>query len=252
MMFDIADTSWPGRLERTCRDARITAAFQPIVDLARGEVYGYEALSRFGEPGPAPQAWFAAAALHGFASRLEATALSVVLAERTRLPGGCFLFVNLSPDALVSAEVTSALAHPASLSGLVIEITEQTPVEDYAALGAALDHLRARGAMTAVDDTGAGYASLSHVLALRPEFVKLDRSLVAGIDRDPAQAAAVRAIGAFAAELGAQVVAEGVEHEAELETLLDLGLSLAQGFLLGMPDAEPRALPAIVARAPSA
>ncbi len=247
-MFDIADTSWPGRLERTCRDARITAAFQPIVDLARGDVYGYEALSRFGEPGPGPQAWFAAAALHGFASRLEATALAVVLAERARLPGGCFLFVNLSPDALVSTEVASALARLESLSGLVIEITEQTPVEDYAALKAALDRLRARGAMTAVDDTGAGYASLSHVLALRPEFVKLDRSLVAGVDRDPAQAAAVRAISAFADELGARVVAEGVEREAELATLLELGVPLVQGFLLGAPHRDPTALPALVVR----
>lgn len=247
-MCDIADTSWPARLERVCRNARISAAFQPIVDLAHGVVHGYEALSRFGEPGPAPQAWFAAAALHGFASRLEATALSVALAARARLPSGCLLFINLSPDALVSAEVASALAQPESLCGLVIEITEQTPVEDYAALGAVLDRLRTRGAMTAVDDTGAGYASLSHVLALRPEFVKLDRSLVAGIDRDPALAAAVRAISAFAGELGAQVVAEGVEHEAELEALLDLGLSLVQGFLLGRPHTEPRDLPAFVVR----
>jgi hypothetical protein len=106
-----------------------------------------------------------------------------------------------------------------------------------------LSRLRSRGAMVAVDDTGSGYASLSHLLALRPQFVKLDRALVAGLDRDPHRAAAVAAIGAFAGELDAWLVAEGVEHEAELARLVELGVPLVQGFLLGRPAPEMHQLP---------
>ncbi len=249
-MFDIADTAWAGRLERICQDGLITAVFQPIVDLPRGVICGYEALARF-PPDLAdaePQQWFAAAALHGFSSRLEATALSVILADRSHVPAGCFLSVNLSPDALLSADVQAVLSSLSDLGGLVVEITEQTPVEDYGALGAVLDGLRERGAMVAVDDTGAGYASLSHLLALRPEFVKLDRSLVSGVDRDPRRAAAVRAIGAFSSELDAWMVAEGVEREAELERLIELEVPLVQGYLLGHPEPPMPRLPGDVVR----
>jgi EAL domain-containing protein (putative c-di-GMP-specific phosphodiesterase class I) len=237
-MLEIADRMWPALLERTCSENLISPVFQPIVDISRGVVCGYEGLSRIQEmPGTAgPQEWFAAAALHGYAGRLEAVALAALLGQRHELPANCFLSVNLSPDSVLAPEVAAVLAGPDDLSGVVVEITEQTPVEDYEALTEALSRLRSRGAMVAVDDTGAGYASLSHLLALRPQFVKLDRALVAGLDRDPHRAAAVAAIGAFAGELDAWVVAEGVEHEAELERLTELGVPLVQGFLLGHPD----------------
>ncbi len=239
-MFDIADSAWTKRLAQVCDDSLIAPAFQPIVDISRGVVCGYEALSRVQHPASAygPQQWFAAAALHGFSSRLEAVALAVILGHRDALPDSCFLSVNLSPDAVQSDEVQVVLDRLGDLSGLVVEITEQTPVEDYAALSTVLGALRERGAMVAVDDTGAGYASLSHLLALRPEFVKLDRSLVAGVDRDPNRAAAVRAIGAFAGELDAWLVAEGVEHEEELGRLVELDVPLVQGYLLGRPDPQ--------------
>jgi EAL domain-containing protein (putative c-di-GMP-specific phosphodiesterase class I) len=237
-MLEITDQSWPALLDRTCRERLISPVFQPIVDISRGVVCGYEGLSRIHGPGSAagPQEWFAAAALHGYAGRLEAAAVSALLGQRDQLPPNCFLSINLSPDSVLATEVAAALSAHADLSGLVVEITEQSPVEDYEALTDALGKLRARGAMIAVDDTGSGYASLSHLLALRPHFVKLDRALVAGLDRDPHRAAAVAAIGAFASELDAWLVAEGVEHEAELERLIELGVPLVQGFLLGRPD----------------
>ena len=127
-----------------------------------------------------PQELFAAAALHGYAGRVEATAGAAILARRDELPPNCFLSINFSPDALLDPAVESLLAERGDLSGLVVEITEQTPVEDYPTLTAELDRLRAGGVMVAVDDTGAGYASLSHILRLRPHFVKVDRELVSG------------------------------------------------------------------------
>jgi EAL domain-containing protein (putative c-di-GMP-specific phosphodiesterase class I) len=236
-MLQIADPAWPALLERTCSEDLISPVFQPIVDTSRGEVCGYEGLSRIHGPPDAggPQEWFAAAALHGYAGRLEATAIGALLEKRHELPDNCFLSINLSPDSVLAPEVAHAMSGTYDLSGLVVEITEQSPVDDYEALSEALTALRARGAMVAVDDTGSGYASLSHLLALRPQFVKLDRALVAGLDRDPQRAAAVAAIGAFANELDAWLVAEGVEREAELERLIELGVPLVQGYLLGRP-----------------
>jgi EAL domain-containing protein (putative c-di-GMP-specific phosphodiesterase class I) len=244
-MLEIADQRWPALLERTCSENLISPVFQPIVDISRGVVCGYEGLSRIhGAPGTGgPQEWFAAAALHGYAGRLEAAALATLLGHRHELPANCFLSVNLSPDSVLAPEVIAVLSGIEDLSGVVVEITEQTPVEDYEALIEALGRLRSRGGMVAVDDTGSGYASLSHLLALRPQFVKLDRALVAGLDRDPHRAAAVAAIGAFAGELDAWLVAEGVEHEAELGRLIELGVPLVQGFLLGRPDPEMHQLP---------
>ena len=220
-MLEIADGRWPSVLERICRERLFEAAFQPILDTARGVVCGYEGLARLAEGvvPVGPQELFAAAALHGYAGRVEAAAGEAILAHRTKLPPNCFLSINFSPDALLDPSVEALFAELDDLSGIVLEITEQTPVEDYVTLTAGLDRLRLCGAMIAVDDTGAGYASLSHILRLRPHFVKVDRELVTGLDRDPHRAAAVAAIGAMAGELDAWLVAEGIEREGELERL---------------------------------
>ncbi|MBV9818889.1 MAG: EAL domain-containing protein [Solirubrobacterales bacterium] len=244
-MPELADKSWCGVLERVCRERLIAPAFQPIVDLARGVVCGYEGLSRFTVDVQlgGPDEWFAAAAWHGYAGRLEAVALEAILASRPELPPNAFLSLNLSPDALRAPEVAVVLGHAEDLAGVVIEITEQAPVEDYAALEQVLGGLRARGAMVAVDDTGSGYASLRHLLALQPQFVKLDRTLITGVDHDPRRSSAVAAIGAFAGQLDAWLIAEGVETHAELDRLLELGVPLAQGYLLGRPAPDMRRLP---------
>ncbi len=245
-MLEIADGRWPRLLERICSERLFQAAYQPILDTARGAVCGYEGLARVveGVVAVGPEQLFAAAALHGYAGRVEATAAAAILERRDELPPNCFLSINFSPDALLDPAVASLLAD--DLSGLVVEITEQTPVEDYASLTAELDQLRERGALVAVDDTGAGYASLSHILRLRPDFVKVDRELVSGLDRDSHRAAAVAAIGAMAGELDAWLIAEGVERDAELERLIELEVPLVQGFLVGRPDAEMKlASPAI-------
>jgi EAL domain-containing protein (putative c-di-GMP-specific phosphodiesterase class I) len=237
MLLEVTDRAWPLLLERVCQRRAITPFFQPIVDLARGVVCGYEGLSRIQEDGvdAGPEAWFAAAAWHGYATRLEVTALEVILAERAAVPGNCFLSVNSSPATLMTDEFLSVLGAQTDLSGLVIEITEQSPVEDYAALMERCNRLRERGAQIAVDDTGAGYAGFRHLLTVRPEIVKLDRSLVSNVDNDPSRAAAVSALGAFAGVLDAFVIAEGVERASELERLIGLGVPLVQGYYLGKP-----------------
>ena len=133
-------------------------------------------------------------------------------------------------------------------SRLVIEITEQTDISDYAELREQLAPWVARGAQIAIDDTGAGYASLEHVVELRPDFLKLTRGLVADIDKDANRQALLRALGAFAREVGAVIVAEGVERREELEILRESQIDFAQGWLFGrpgrpwpeVPEVEPR------------
>jgi EAL domain-containing protein (putative c-di-GMP-specific phosphodiesterase class I) len=215
---------------------RVRPVFQPLVDLARGVVCGWEMLARFDHPlAAAPPEWFAAAARLGVAGRLEAVLVEAGLAARAALPANCFVTINVTPAALTTPEVRSALAGPRDLGGVVVEITEQAAVDDYEPIGRVLDDLRARGAAVAVDDAGAGYASLSHIVTLRPQFVKLDRGLVADLDRDEAKVAVIEAFGSFANRIDAWIVAEGVERTAELDVLLQLGVPLAQGYGLARP-----------------
>jgi len=250
-MRDVLETAdWPRELDRVCTPGGIAPLFQPIVDLQRGVACGYEALARFVSPlRAAPPAWFAAAALYGVTGRLEAAVLRSVLRRRADVPPNCFLTVNLSPTAAVAEEVIAVLEAEGDLRGLVVEITEQAPVDDYDRLTGVLRELRQAGAMVAVDDTGAGYASLRHLLVLEPDFVKLDRSLVAGVDRDPRLAAVVDAIGAFAGRLDAWLVVEGIERLGELDRVIGLGVPLAQGYLLGRPSRSmPELAPDLRAR----
>ena len=223
------------------QDLRIVV--QPIVDLGRGFVTGYEALSRFtGPPNATPDVWFEAAARLELSGALEAVAIRRALDRRAELPPNCFLTVNVSPLALEAAEVRDVFAQAGSLGGVIVELTEQTVVSDYDLLATWLDPLRSAGALIAVDDAGAGYASLRHVLGIRPDLVKLDRSLAAGVDRDPAKAAVVEMLGGLAGRLDAWMLAEGIETEGELEALLALGVPLGQGYFLSRPADDFEAL----------
>jgi len=221
------------RVEAAARGEGVVAHLQPLVDLTRGCVAGHEALVRF-DGGPGPLAWFHVARGAGLAAQLEAAALRAALAHRGTLPVNTFLTVNVSPDLLDHPLVRAELL-AGSLRGVVVELTEDTRIESYAAIAAPLQELREAGAMVAVDDAGAGYAGLAHLLHLRPDFVKLDRDIVAGLDRDEAKRAMVDMMGTLAARLDAWVVAEGVETRAELAVLCDLGVPLAQGWCLGRP-----------------
>jgi EAL domain-containing protein (putative c-di-GMP-specific phosphodiesterase class I) len=230
------DISWGPALRRACEGRGLRAVYQPIVDIQRGVIAGYEALTRFdGPPEVTPDIWFAAAREAGCAHHLEAACLRAALASRASLPPSCFLSVNVGPESVGQPVVTAALLEQPNLQGVVLEMTEHTPVGSYPDLLAVLAGLRDRGALVAVDDAGAGYSGLQHILELRPEFLKLDRSLVDGVDRDEAKRALVDMIGTFASRIDAWVIAEGIEHSSELAALVRLGIPLAQGYYLSRP-----------------
>ncbi|HWH27705.1 MAG TPA: EAL domain-containing protein [Mycobacteriales bacterium] len=213
------------------RAARI--ALQPVVALADGRVVGHEALARFGGR-VSTDRWFRGAGLHGLSEQLELLTLRAALRLLPRLPEDVSLAVNLSPLALAHEQVHAELRLH-DLSRIVVEITEHEAVRDYAAARAHLQDLRAAGARVAVDDIGAGFASLHHALLLRPDIVKLDQSLTRGIDHDARQRALVVALTRFAAEVGVELVAEGVETAEQATALQSLGLVVGQGWGLGVP-----------------
>ncbi|MDZ7726867.1 MAG: EAL domain-containing protein [Dehalococcoidia bacterium] len=232
---------WAEALQRVLADpTQPHIVFQPIVDLKRGVSAGYEALARFTvEPAASPDRWFVAAQQHGCAAELETRTLRNALSEAALgLPRNTFLTVNISPETLTSAAFRGLCDDVPRLHGVVFELTEHAPVRDYDTLRAAIREATDRGAMIAVDDAGAGYSSLSHILELRPAFVKLDRVFVDGCDRDPAKAALIGMLGRFVGELDAWIIAEGVEHAGELDTLVHLGVPLAQGYYMARPRHE--------------
>jgi EAL domain-containing protein (putative c-di-GMP-specific phosphodiesterase class I) len=213
-------------------DNLLEMVLQPIVELDSGRIVGVEALSRFpADSNRSTEGWFALASAAGLGVELEAAALRRAVTVLPDLPDDVYLSVNLSPRALMSAELQAILSDT-PLHGVVLEITEHARVPDYGALADVLQPFRTRGARVAVDDTGSGFASLRHVLRLEPEIVKLDSSLTHHIDSD----AVLRALGytlkAFAGAIGAETVAEGIENERELYALRFLGVPYGQGFFL--------------------
>jgi diguanylate cyclase (GGDEF)-like protein/PAS domain S-box-containing protein len=225
----------------------LTMAFQPIMDLRTGRVAGYEALARFQRtPQRPPNEWFAQAHRCGLGYTLEAKALTSALTTPNR-PDGTYLALNLSPSSLINDEVQNAL--PARLEGLVIEITENELVSDDPAITDAISALRRRGARLAVDDTGAGYAGLTHVMRIAPNIIKLDRALTTGVDTDPVKAALVGSFVRYARDIDATVCAEGIENLAELARLANLDVAYGQGYGIARP-AQP--WPAVAADAAAA
>ena len=209
--------------------------FQPIVDLKNDRVFGYEALTRF-EDGTAADEQFAAAEAVGLGLALEAATLRAAIAAADLGPG-LFLNLNVSPALVLEGNAIRSLVRGAR-HRLVLEITEHSAITDYDAFHRAVAALP-RSVCLAVDDAGAGFASFRHILELQPTFVKLDRSLVAEIDRDPAKQALVVGMRQFARSTGCRLIAEGVETEAERVALVRLGIRLAQGYLLGRPGPLP-------------
>lgn len=213
--------------------------FQPILDVREGEVVGLEALARFAAlPLRSPDVWFAEAAAAGLLVDLELAAVHAALAHLDRLPEDAYVGMNVSPDTIRSPRLAEAL-EAAPVDRLVLEMTEHARVDDYPALTTALSGLRARGLRLAVDDAGAGFASLRHIVLLDPDLIKLDVTLTRNIHQDEARRALVAALVAFGAQIDAAVVAEGVENEVQLNVLKEVGVRFAQGFFLGLPYPVP-------------
>ena len=218
----------------------LSIVYQPIVSLRTGRIAGVEALARFDRPfGDGPADWFAEAASLGLGVELELAALRcAVLGWPTDLGG--FISINASPATVLSPGLLQDLHRlEAPLDRVVIELTEHVQVVDYESLGESLAGIRELGVRIAVDDAGAGYATLRHILRLAPDLIKLDRALVAGIEHDPARRALVTALGDFGRQIGASVIGEGVESADELRTLQVCGVPLAQGYFLARPSSPP-------------
>ena len=219
--------------------ARMGIVLQPVCRLDDGVPVGHEALARFaGRPQRPPDHWFRAAGPVGVGEELELLAVERALERLRDLPEGTFLSVNGSPSTFGSAAAHRLLT-AVPTHRLVLEITEHAPVADYGALAADLGPLRARGALLAIDDAGAGFASLRHILRLAPDIIKLDRSLVADISHDTAQQALAGGLISFAEKMGATIVAEGIERDDELAMLRELGVTHGQGYLLAKPAVAP-------------
>lgn len=224
------------RLRPVMRAGGPQVLLQPIVDLTAGRRVGAEALSRFpAEWGKPPDVVFAEAHAVGRGDTLEVQAVRRALRESAGLPG--YVSVNLSPGTVLTErarrELRRALAGTAGR--LVLELSEHDAVEDYAELRAALAPLRRDGLRLAVDDVGAGFSSLRHIVVTEPDMIKLDRSLVAGVGGDAVLATLARSLVDLAAGLGATVVAEGIETPADAARLRQLGVGFGQGWLFGRP-----------------
>lgn len=230
-----SDVDATERIERVLLGREFSMLFQPIVDLRSGDLAGVEALARFRpEPYRSPDVWFAEAHRVGLGVELECAALREALGHGDRLPPDCYIAVNVGPQAIKSLETAAALGK-FDAPRVVIELTEHFPVDDYPQLREALWALRARGVRLAIDDTGSGISSLSHIVKLAPDIIKLDKELIRHVDFDPVRQSLVRAVVTFAPELGATLVAEGIETQGELDALCHLGVGCGQGYFLGRP-----------------
>ncbi|MGD0018279.1 MAG: EAL domain-containing protein [Candidatus Limnocylindrales bacterium] len=221
-----------GKVQAIIAERAFRPVYQPIVDLATGKHVGFEALARFSD-GTRPDLCFLAADKVGMMVQLETAVLREQVAQARRLPAGSFLSLNVSP-ALATAVMPLLDVLAEADRPVVLEVTEHVEIDDYPRLLAALDKVRGH-AMLAVDDAGAGYAGLRHILELRPQYVKLDISLVRNVDTDPARQAMVTGMAHFAESVGCALIAEGIETANELTALKLLRVQFGQGFFLAKP-----------------
>ncbi len=220
-------------IEGIIEERAFTPVFQPIVDMRTGLTIGYEALTRFADGG-APDRRFGDAAAIGLGGELELATLEAAIdAARKGIARSRFVHLNVSPELVVRGTDLGELLRDVP-HRLVLEITEHAIVRDYAAFRSGIAML-GRPVRLAVDDAGAGFSSLRHILELDPAFVKLDISLIRDIDRDPAKQALVAGMRHFARSTRSRLIAEGVESDAEAHTLAELDVRLVQGYLFGRP-----------------
>ncbi|MDG4663716.1 EAL domain-containing protein [Mycobacterium sp. 236(2023)] len=238
-------------IRRVVAEQDFEVNFQSVHDIATGKVVGVEALARFSCEPYRPDAFFQQAAALGLGIELEHSIVARVAAKMVHLPAEAFVAINVSPAAALVAP-WDRLLEGVDRSRIVLEITEHSAVPDYEALDDVMEQCRSHGMRVAVDDVGAGFASFSHVLELGPEFVKIDQSITRNIDNDDARRRLAQAIAEFAGQIGATVIAEGVETQGELDAVSAAGITLAQGYFLSRPKPFQHGFPpAEVVAAPS-
>jgi EAL domain-containing protein (putative c-di-GMP-specific phosphodiesterase class I) len=229
-LLDLAESR--RRVEAIINAAAFQPVFQPIVDLADDQTVGFEALTRFDDGRP-PNIVFDDATTTGLGLALEAVTLAAAMREAHRLPRAAWLSLNVSPEMVVEHERLAAILAPCPRR-IVVEITEHVQIADYRAVREGVAALGANVRL-AVDDAGAGVANFGHIVELRAEVIKIDISLIRDIDTDLTRQALVVGLVHFAAQTGSEVVAEGIETDAERATVRSLGVSLGQGYLMGRP-----------------
>lgn len=234
-------TDIEGRLAPLIADGGPVVALQPIVDLATGARVGAEALSRFpSEWAMTPDVVFAEAHSVDLGHRLELVALERAAAHLDVVDG--YVAMNVSPATLLTPGVSELLGR-LPLDRVLLELSEHDQVEDYAALTATLAPFRSAGLRLAIDDVGAGFSSLRHIVVTSPDVIKIDRSIVAGLDVDPVLSKLVGSLVEFGHGCDVRVVAEGIETADEAAALRALGVDYGQGWFYGRPG-PPEALAA--------
>ena len=229
------------RLLSALATGRLAVVYQPVVRLSDGRTIGYESLARFNDPGhESPGEWFDDAREVGLTAELEFASVRQALASLGDVPVETWLSVNLSPASILIPEFEHLISHQLA-QRMVIEVTEHAPVDDYRALAVALQGFRAAGGRLAVDDVGAGYSSLHHILELGPDFIKLDVVLARDIETDAKRRALASCLAVFAQSLGITAIAEGVETAGQLQGLSALGIRHGQGYFLARPGPIPSA-----------
>jgi EAL domain-containing protein (putative c-di-GMP-specific phosphodiesterase class I)/DNA-binding response OmpR family regulator len=229
---ETADAASNGIRQMIARQ-EFTIHLQPIIRLASGATVAVEALTRFGDGSP-PESKFAEAATLGLGPTLERVVVAAALESAAALPADVALSINLSADVL-QHEPTLPELFASTKRPLIVELTEHEPIHDYDGVRSALTRLGPTVKL-AIDDAGSGFASLRHIFALQPDYVKLDIEWVHGIDRDPVRRALVSGLVYFGSETGCELIAEGIETDEELAALRELGIELGQGYLLGRPE----------------
>lgn len=230
-------------LLETILDHQIYSVYEPIVEVESRTVFGYEALAR-GPEGTrlhSPMALFTAAEEHDLVFELDCVCRESGLRGAVDFPGGTKLFLNIRPTTIhdpsfQSDRLIETLQRRQLVpTDVVFEISEQESIRSFAAFREMRDYYRSLGFQFALDDTGAGYAGLEELLEIEPDYIKIDRAMVSGVDQDPARQDVLTAILQLADKMGAQVIGEGLDTLEELETLGRLGIRFGQGWLFGHP-----------------
>ena len=228
-----SDLEIESRLKPLMHDGGPEVVLQPIVELASGRRIGSEALSRFPEEwGLAPDLCFQQAHSIGLGDRLELLALERAAAHLDHVSG--YIAMNVSPSTLLAPQSLAFLSR-LPLDRILLELSEHDPVQNYPELVTALKPLRAQGMRVAIDDVGAGFSSLRHIVLTSPDVIKIDRSLVDGVSVDAVLQTLVRSLVDFGHGAGAQVVAEGIETVTDANLLTGLGVDYGQGWYFGRP-----------------
>lgn len=223
------------KVARVIERRQFSMVYQPLWNIGSGKIFGFECLARFSaDPARDPKSWFEEAGSVGMLADLELALIQFALAGIEAFPPEIRLSINVSPTTILDPRFLDTLIDY-DISRLVIELTERVRVTDYQAVRDALAPLGPMGVRIAVDDAGSGWASLQHIIGMRADLIKLDRSLVSGLEASPASRAMIAALSQFGRETNCAILAEGIETPEEFTALKALGVEYGQGFLLGKP-----------------